>query len=333
MNTESSHITEAHPPVLHIGYPKCASTYLQQLIFPELGNVTNLSAAPWDEKCYLLMSDMNPQRYRRLIENRRTCVRSDRPHSIISCEAFVQFLFRGFEDHFARNLRRHGVDPDRCLRDNADIAARLKAEHPGARILIVIREPVQWALSRYKMHYRAGQTSSTFAEFTREPLEDYDGMEQRYRELFGPPQVRVIPFELLREDASAFVDQVTSFIAPGIELAAPQRKLNAAPPLRRTVETGREKARVKAEWEPCKCRSLRARLRHRLARWKVSTQVRFKNFLRYGDQPFDIEVDEACAARIRDAFAPGLRRLCERTGLDLERYGYRTGPRREGRRP
>jgi hypothetical protein len=308
-------------PVIHIGYPKCASTYLQRLVFPNVGKAANLAGGSWADKCYLFRNDFDAARFQSIVDT--AYVPSSIPGRevpILSCEAFVEAPFGGFETHFMDNLQRHGLDPSHYTHRNGVISTRLKQAYPDARILIIVREPLSWAVSRYKMYYRAGQTSQPIDHFLSSSLENYAETTARYMELFGADRVRVLPFEMLERDPVLFVRRVVEFIDPAVTVSVPESRLNAAPLLQRVVEVKREKARLKAvlDGDP---KSIPWGSRLSMKAWG-SVGVRIGSLLQYGNQPFHVSVPAETAQRIRKECAKGIRDLADRTGLDLEEYGY-----------
>lgn len=102
--------------------------------------------------------------------------------------------------------------------DQKEIADRLHAVVPEARILLVVREQYSFIASSYRQYIKVGGTR-LFIDFInptrdgRAPL--FDARPLRYvdyvvylRKLFGPDRVLVLPFELLKADATDFLHRV-----------------------------------------------------------------------------------------------------------------------------
>lgn len=112
--------------------------------------------------------------------------------------------------------------------DLVRIAQRLKALFPEARILIVIRKQGDLLESLYKQFVFSGGMLN-FPNFlnckTRHSRFDinflkYDNVIAAYRKLFGPEQVEVLPYEMLRLDQQRFADRVCDFAGiPHVQLA------------------------------------------------------------------------------------------------------------------
>jgi hypothetical protein len=107
--------------------------------------------------------------------------------------------------------------------DEKVIADRLHACFPDARIFCVIREQKDAILSTYYQFIRAGGTDS-LSRFLRR---HYDGnrpgfspysfryvdLISYYRQLFTPERVLVLPYELFRDDSRAFLKRLGTFIS------------------------------------------------------------------------------------------------------------------------
>ena len=107
--------------------------------------------------------------------------------------------------------------------DAKEIADRLKAVLPDARILAVIREQRSMIVSTYKQYVKAGGPASLKAflepaadQGWRVPTFDFEYFEYHrllayYRTLYGPDSVLVLPYEQLVGDRKGFVTRVAEF--------------------------------------------------------------------------------------------------------------------------
>ncbi|AIA54965.1 sulfotransferase family protein [Acidithiobacillus caldus] len=111
---------------------------------------------------------------------------------------------------------------------SAQAAQRIRADVPQARILILLRDPVQRAYSQYLMDFREGVVNDDFytillRDWQRPDkgwgvsqlyveLGQYLDQVRRYRELFGPEQVRVYLLEELKRDARAVLLDIADFL-------------------------------------------------------------------------------------------------------------------------
>jgi hypothetical protein len=276
---------------IHAGWPKCASTYLQRAVFPTLGNYSDMAFAPRDEKYYPLRTDFDPAEFRRIVEKNIVHRDASKEHLIISCEDWVELLDREFEEVL---FEFSGLDRDTHRFSNGLIAKNLKAAYPGAQILFITREPVSYAISRYKMLYRGAKTSKPITAFLERPTEGYKQAVQHYQELFGAARTHVLPFELIRTDNAEFVRQVVRLIDPSAAIPAAGEKINAAPDLRSTVEYERLKRGVRFQLEK-NCRSPFARIAYVCARVWMAAIVHPKLKKQYGNESFEVTVPPAAA--------------------------------------
>lgn len=93
-----------------------------------------------------------------------------------------------------------------------EVAARVAALFPGSRVLILTRGFEAMLRSSYSQLLRTGDARTRAALWGERDgwLEylDYDGVAELYEGHFGPEAVTVLPYELLRDDPDAFLDEV-----------------------------------------------------------------------------------------------------------------------------
>jgi hypothetical protein len=118
--------------------------------------------------------------------------------------------------------------------DSAEVAERLARVFPAARVLIVIREQRSAVFSVYQQYVRDGGAASLLKyleprrtaevpQFRWQHFE-YHRLVEHYQALFGRARVLVLPFELLRGDAAAFLARIADFTG------LPSRSLPTYPP-------------------------------------------------------------------------------------------------------
>jgi hypothetical protein len=107
--------------------------------------------------------------------------------------------------------------------DEKEIADRLKAVLPDARVLAVIREQRSMIVSTYKQYVKAGGAAPlraflrpTDEQGWRVPSFDFEYFEYHrllgyYQSLFGADSVLVLPYEQLVSDRRGFVNRVAEF--------------------------------------------------------------------------------------------------------------------------
>jgi hypothetical protein len=127
-------------------------------------------------------------------------------------------------------------DASACYLWDPNVAARIHDVCPDARIVILLRDPVERAFSHYVMLVRAGAESQSFAEVVkqgkRELLEGnwpgtirrgciesglYSAQVRRYLETFGREQVGIFLFEDLVEDPAGLMSAICGHI--GVDAA------------------------------------------------------------------------------------------------------------------
>lgn len=123
--------------------------------------------------------------------------------------------------------------------DGGILADRLAAVFPEARVLVIIREQTAMTLSIYKMYVRMGGAAS-FEQFlsrspglARMPSFRFDFLEYYrligyYSKLFGPENLLVLPYELLRAEPVSFLQAICDFT--GVEATASSFQLENVSP-------------------------------------------------------------------------------------------------------
>lgn len=197
-------------PLIHIGYPKAASTWLQQTIFSDEGAGFY---APWG----FPSGDAIEQFV--LTNSFRFCAKSAR-----------QFFEPGLQEAAQKKLIP--VLSQESLIGNQvrgcywtkDVADRIYETFPEARILIMIREQKAVIASSYRQYIRKGETG-TLAHFlgTDKPRQpgigpicmldrlEYDLPIAYYQKLFGKNNVLILPMELLKMNPQEIGKTVLEF--------------------------------------------------------------------------------------------------------------------------
>ena len=192
--------------LIHIGYHKAASTWLQRTLF-----------AP------------SSDRFAPVLGLERTLANFVRPHAL-AWRAGGATLELAAAVEGARVSGRTPVLTCEELSGNphagglasAEIAARLARVAPAARILVVVRRQPDAIASTYRQFVRRGGTLSPrryFAERAgdfrmpgfRADHWRYDLLVGRYRALFGGSRVKVLPFEELAADPARFAADIAAF--------------------------------------------------------------------------------------------------------------------------
>jgi hypothetical protein len=176
---------------VHIGLPRCASTYLQRIVFPRLEGV---AYAHLRQAARLTDDGFEPAAFRTAIG-----IGADRPQ-LLSNEG-VSFM------------------PPSGLRN-------LQRSLPDARLIVVLRNQSDWILSAYcHAVCNAHVTSAGLTRFVERGLPqwrrqlDYRALLHQLADLWGAGNILVLPYETLAEDGEAFVGSIAGFLgSPAPEL-------------------------------------------------------------------------------------------------------------------
>lgn len=201
-------------PVVHIGYHKTATSWLQQGFLPRLGERVAILGLDrlWDELIAPHPFEFDAARCRRHVA------------ALLVAHAGRVPVFSA--ERLCGNPHSGGYDA-------AEIANRLRAALDEARILIVVREQVAMLVSNYKQYVRMGGVCG-FEEYLFPPRDGriplfrldhfrYDHLVEHYVRLFSERDVLVLPYELLRQDRAAFARRVLDHLGlDGVEPPDPE---------------------------------------------------------------------------------------------------------------
>ena len=205
-------------PLLHIGYHKTGTTWLQRHVFGDpMAGFSQMGGA--QRLIAVNAFDFRPKRIRKQMERQMGRAQAQGLVPVLSSERLSG------EPHFG------GYDSEL-------IADRLAAVFPDARILMVVREQTSMFLSIYKEYIRRGG-AATLRQYLATPRDgywlpqfrfeflEYHRLIRYYQDLFGAESVKVLPYELLRAQPGAFLGQIGEFV--GVPVAQPQlRPMNVS---------------------------------------------------------------------------------------------------------
>lgn len=193
---------EAAQPLLHIGYHKTATTWLQRCIFQDPKTRFGQIGGAQD---FIATNPFvfRPNRIRKKLEPEIRGAQARNRVPVMSSE-------------------RLSGDPYTGGYDSKAIADRLAAVYPRARILLVIREQKSMFVSIYKEYIMRGGAAS-FRQWTTPPEDGYWLPQFRfeflayhhligyYNRLFGDANVLVLPYELLQRQPRSFLQRLDEF--------------------------------------------------------------------------------------------------------------------------
>lgn len=194
--------------LIHIGYHKAASTYLQQVLFrhPELPFALLYKPDRFLPNAIRFMHpfvfDQDAARAE-LWEQMKEAAQAGR-YPVLSHEGFSGFLHLGGFDSLTIKERLHQIAPE-------------------AKILICIREQNAMLLSFHNQYVRRGGRRSvakflenradSFREFQLVHLA-FHHLISAYQESFGKDRVLVMPLEMLAQEPDAFSRKILNFAQP-----------------------------------------------------------------------------------------------------------------------
>lgn len=304
-----------HAPLIHIGYHKTGTTWLQREVFcrQDLG-----FCAPWGRQSHEAIEQFvlqNPFR-------------------------FTASRARELFDHELENSCDAGLIPVITQEDlcgypvygryyGKDVAERLSAVFPRAKVLIGIREQKAMILSHYRQYLRQGEAGNLrtfigegaerkgFSPICRMDHFEYHLLIGHYRSLFGAENVLVMPIELLRCDPQSYFRKLVDFVDLNPSLAPDPQAAN--------VGWGGVTLLVKrcfngyrlglADWRQAR-QSVGYFMVHRLC--NVIDAAVPKTWHKRVERSMRDFISQRCEAY----FKPSNRALADMTGLDLVSYGY-----------
>ena len=199
------------PDILHIGYPKTASTWLFDFFSAHPGVYVDRKAKAWANL---------PDGPSRSPEDQQ---RLDAASLYVSCGEKVAEA-RSMKDGADWNALRFDPGTSERIDDFLDFAperhaAQLKRSAPDAKVVVCVRDQVDWLISAYRWYIDdlpPGRRS--FAAFCDTPEGQillragcYDLTLTAYMEAFGPDRVLLLRFEDLKADRQAFLARLHGF--------------------------------------------------------------------------------------------------------------------------
>jgi hypothetical protein len=304
------------PPLIHIGYHKTGTTWLQRHVFSDQN--AGFYLMPRDDiKDHIVHINA-------LVFDPETCQETLAHHAQKASELGLQLVVS--QERLSGGLHAGAYDS----KENAD---RLAEVYPSAKILIVIREQREMCISAYKQYLRNGGSYSLDEYLAPRRRErpgfnlghfNYDRLIRYYISLFGKDNVCVLPFEMFRDAPSDFLAAILEFCDveqadPAHFLAATDLKENATRTYLRNV--------VKRRLNPFLIKD-----HDNLGRILYIPGFRFvaEPFLwlvdvlspqvleKYLEQKFSKVVSE----RTRGCYAESNRLTSGLIGVDLAQYGY-----------
>ena len=204
------------PHLIHIGLPKCASTFLQTMIFPNIKEVD----------IYVNSFTERLPKYMDFIYSLSVYYDSLKDKNGKECQLKNEELLQASLDTFKDKIseKRHLIsseglvgsvlNPALCASQLSNFFGR---SAPNSRILIVVRNQKDWMQSVYKQMFvmrqgilNAPGFNAIYGNASSNALIKYRELDwsliaSAYSREFGDKNVFVIPYELLRQDPNRFL--------------------------------------------------------------------------------------------------------------------------------
>lgn len=201
--------------LVHIGYPKTGSTFMQEHLFPAVPNSILLDQEEIKDLFLRIGSlHFDSDSARTCLERRFNAAPEGTIWAILSDEELSGNIHNGGGGGYVAK----------------EVADRLYATMPGAKVLILVRNQFSMIDSAYRQYIKHGGTDSVhrfifgggrwagnnhrFPGFSLEHLE-YDRLVAYYMETFGRDNVFVRPYEQMREHNQPFWNAVFADIGLG----------------------------------------------------------------------------------------------------------------------
>jgi Sulfotransferase family len=310
------------PVLLHVGYHRTATSWLQKNVFADQAagfGWTGKKAVdhPVRQVISLRWSEFDADALRGRFDELIEPIRAGGHVPVVSFE----------------RLSGHAASGGH---DSAQIAERLKAVFPEARVLVVMREQRSAILSNYKMYVKAGG-AATLRDFLvpattpnrRLPTFDFEFFEyhhllERYRRLFGAENVLALLYEQFVEDARSYVRSIATFAgrppADSLLDSLPYGESQHGSPSTSELRTQRVLNHfIRSELNPTPALDLRRRnVLRKLARGPAAAMLTRGRSAQRLEEALRDDVEELVGDRYRDSN----RRIAELTQIDVARYGW-----------
>ena len=191
-------------PVIHIGYHKTGTTWLQRQLFA--------SAELGYRRIHLTLDGQGLQRVHDFDFDAASC-REEMAQKLERCErdGLIPVI----------SMERLSGNPHSGGYDSRALADRIAEVFPRARVLIVVREQRSMILSTYAQYVKAGGGCS-LVRYLDSPDDSrrpgfrfehfrYDRLIAYYQQRFSAPRVMVQTYERLRDDPEGFAESVAAF--------------------------------------------------------------------------------------------------------------------------
>lgn len=288
--------------ILHVGFPKTGSSSLQTFLFRPHPEIAFFALERWAGP-----SD-NAIEFTKLIKSMKSLERDshNRGSEDLGAHFINDVIGPSLADHKVALLSYESLiyHPDAIYRT-----------FPEARLLVVLREPVDYYTSLYLQKLRGlGQ------KYDRAPpLEEWIRLDraengcpyknlERLLTFYDIDRVEILEFDDLKEDADGFVRSLAAYLGVNQDIAQREFSRGHANPRLTRYELFANAVRARSPW-----------LADRLGtHWLRHTRGFLQQRLLAG--PAQIKPRAETIAMIRAACEPSITSIGQRTGINTERY-------------
>ncbi|MDJ0795251.1 MAG: hypothetical protein QNJ51_00190 [Calothrix sp. MO_167.B12] len=300
--------------LIHIGYPKVASTWLQKAIFNDenAGFIT-----PWGA-CSAEALDAF------------ALTNSFRFSAEETYKLFEPGLKQANERDLIPVISHESLSGNQMGQNywGKEVADRMYAVFPDARILIMLREQKSILMSSYQQHIKTGGNKTInrfigvdinkagFKPICRLEHLEYDLLISYYQTLFGNKNVLVLPLELLKKDKIFFIKKLLDFTGSQGKIASNDVLHNVSP----KAGTLAFRRMINCLMQPTDFSGAKIPLQHRLAVGlsqlmdPLIPESVHKNIKNNWQNCIDDYV--------QDQFKKSNQKTSELTGINLSEFGY-----------
>lgn len=298
------------PTMIHIGLPRCGSTYLKRKCFCR--TTKNVVVPRGKLLKAVCASKFDAASFRNAVLSEQT---NPDELLIVTNEAFSGDMLSS--------------------RYSETVAENLYSAFPDGKIVIFLREQFSLLRSIYLFGVSKGTQTQSLEQFTEthgsllvEKLQ-YDRLIQWYQERYGKDQVDVFLFEMIQRDEPLLHEALKASLGAEYQYASPEERKNSSINDQRTIAIMR-KSNLLMKWVV----QLERKINH--ATWtnhhrirdvggQLSLQTPVAGLIRrISSSGKKIEVPEEFKKTSTQPFRESNQRVIELTGLPLNDYGYLT---------
>lgn len=301
--------------LLHVGYVKTATTFLQTTVFNDSKLGFGLPAGP-DNRAFLIQNTVLSPYFDGITNTAAAELET------LEAPVRAQGLLPVWSEETLLG------DPIRRRYDGPQALEQLKSLFPNAGVLLTIRAQVPMTLSVYGQYLAqsgtcrfdeflgAGPIPTGFSPFLRPDFLMYDTAIRAYFDAFGRDRVLVLPQEMLRTNPDKFYQKLSAFT--GLTVNAPKAKGRSNARRNSAILRVKRLTNHFLPLTPTKpATSLRSRLSGRMMRY--GTRLIPSSISKSLDARMQKQVEQAYG----DRFDASNRRTMQLTGLPLDELGYR----------